>query len=114
MVQQPELPQAGESFKGLAKHMGDTPIAPAHGIAALALDMSMKYHDMSIVKDGALYQQFKLEGKNIRTIGLDDVFADAVKIEAWLLGASDQDEAGPLHKVPHHHRQLWLQSACQI
>jgi hypothetical protein len=31
----------------------DTPIAPAHGIAALALNMALKWHDMSLVKDGA-------------------------------------------------------------
>ena len=50
----------------------------------------MKYHDMGMVKDGALYQQYKLEGRNIRTIGLEDVFETAMKIELHLLGASDR------------------------
>lgn len=76
-------------FKELAP-LGDAPIAPAHGIAAIALNMSMKYHDMGMVKDGALYQQYKLEGRNIRTVGLDDMFADAARIEGWLLGSSDR------------------------
>jgi hypothetical protein len=84
-----ELPP-GASFKELAKHMGNTPIAPAHGIAAIALDMAMKYHDMSIIKDGAMYQQYKLEGRNIRGINLDTVFETAIRIEAWLLGASER------------------------
>ena len=74
-------------FKGL-EPLKDAPIAPAHGIAALALNMAMKWHDMSLVKDGVLYQQYKMEGKNIQTIGLDDVFETAMKMEAYLLGSS--------------------------
>jgi hypothetical protein len=81
--------EAADDFKELAP-MGNSPVAPAHVVASIALNMAMKYHDMSIVKDGALYQQYKLEGRNIRTIGLDDIFADAVRIEAWLLGSSDR------------------------
>jgi hypothetical protein len=66
----------------------DIPVNPAVGVAAMALNMALKYHDISVVKDGALYQQFKLEGKNIHTIGLDDVFETAMKMEVFLLGAS--------------------------
>lgn len=76
-------------FKAL-EPLKDAPVAPAPAIAALALNMAMKWHDMSIVKDGALYQQYKLEGKNIATIGLADVFETAIKIEEHLLGASDR------------------------
>lgn len=68
----------------------DTPIAPATGIAAIALNMAMKYHDMGMVKDGALYQQYKLEGRNITTIGLADVFETAIKIEQHLILGSDR------------------------
>ena len=82
-------PMKDNSFKGL-EPLSDTKIAPAHGIAALALNMALKYHDMGMIKDGALYQQYKLEGKNIRTIGLDDVFETAIKMEKYLLGASDR------------------------
>lgn len=90
MKQAPETPQAGDSFRGLVKHLGDVPIAPAHGIAALALDMSLKYHDIATVKDGALYQQYKLEGKNFRELHLDMVFETAIKMEMYLLGASER------------------------
>lgn len=87
--QQP--PQSAEkSFSALAKHLGNTPIAPAHGIAALALDMAMKYHDINTIKDGALYQQYKLEGRNLRELHLDMVFETAIKIEVFLLGASER------------------------
>lgn len=92
MKQNPEMstPNESESFKSLTKHIGDAPIAPAHGIAALALDMAIKYHDIHMVKDGALYQQYKLEGKNMKPLHLDMVFETAIKIEAHLLGASER------------------------
>lgn len=77
-------------FKEIADKMGDAPVAPAQGIAAIALSMSMKYHDISTVKDGALYQQYKLEGKNLIPIHLDMVFETAIQIERHLLGASER------------------------
>jgi hypothetical protein len=70
--------------------IASTPVAPAHGIAAIALNMAIKYHDMGMIKDGALYQQYKIEGKNIQTIGLDHVFETAMRMEAFLLGASER------------------------
>jgi hypothetical protein len=76
-------------MKGL-EPIKDTPIAPAHGIAAIALNMAIKYHDMGMIKDGALYQQYKLEGRNITTIALADVFDTAIKMEAWLLASSER------------------------
>lgn len=66
------------------------PIAPAHGIAALALNFALKYHDINTVQDGALYQQYKLEGRNMTALHLDMVFETAIKIEAHLLGASER------------------------
>lgn len=68
----------------------DTPIAPAHGIATIALNMAMKYHDINTVQDGVLYQQYKMEGKNLHGLHLDEVFHTAGRIEAWLLGASER------------------------
>jgi hypothetical protein len=78
-----------EMFKELAP-IADVPVAPAHGIAAIALNMSLKYHDIATVKDGALYQQYKLEGKNMRELHLDVVFETAIKMEEHLLGSSDR------------------------
>lgn len=77
-------------FKELEPHMKDTPVAPAQGIAAIALSMAVRYHDMGLIKDGALYQQYKLEGRNIETLHLDHVFETAIKMERHLLGASDR------------------------
>lgn len=77
-------------FKELADVAGDVPVGTAQGIAAIALSMAVKYHDMSMVKDGALYQQYKLEGRNITNIGLADVFDTAMQIERYLLAANDR------------------------
>ena len=74
----------------LAKHMGSMPVAPAHGIAAIALQMALKYHDIATVQDGTLYQQYKLEGKNMVSLHLDMILETATKIEMWLLGASER------------------------
>jgi hypothetical protein len=84
-----ELPETENPFKGL-EPIKDSPVAPATGIAALALNMALKYHDMNLVKDGTLYQQYKLEGRNMRDLHLDAVFETAIQMEAFLLGASER------------------------
>lgn len=66
----------------------DAPIATAHGIAALALNMALQYHDIATIKDGTMYQQYKMEGRNMRELHLDMVFETAIKMEVHLLGAS--------------------------
>lgn len=66
----------------------EAPVMPAHGLAAVALNMAMKYHDINTVQDGALYQQYKLEGKNLPGLNLDMVFETAIAIERHLVGAS--------------------------
>ncbi len=70
--------------------IADKPLAPAHAIAAMALNMAIKYHDVSVVKDGTLYQQYKLEGKNLQPLCLDMVFETAIRMEKFLLGASER------------------------
>lgn len=80
----------GNEFKELAEQAGDTKLAPAHGIAAIALSMALKYHEINTVQDGQLYQQYKLEGRNMRDLNLDIVFETAIRIELHLLAASDR------------------------
>ena len=77
-------------FKEIGDALPNTPVAPAHGIAAIALSMALRYHDINTVHDGTLYQQYKLEGRNLRELHLDMVFETAIKMEAHLLGASDR------------------------
>jgi hypothetical protein len=82
---------AAEDFKELEKVIPpNTPVAPAHGIAAIALSMALKYHDIATVQDGVLYQQYKMEGRNMRDLHIDMVFETAIKIEIHLMGASDR------------------------
>jgi hypothetical protein len=76
-------------FEGL-EPLKDTPLAPAHGIAAIALSMAIKYHDIGTVKDGVLYQQYKLEGKNLPALHIDMVFETAMLIELHLLASSQR------------------------
>lgn len=78
-------PLAG-NFAGL-EAMRETQVSPATGVAAIALNMAMKYHDINMVKDGVLYQQYKLEGKNLQPLHLDHVFETAIKIERHLATA---------------------------
>ena len=77
--------------KEMAKELGpaaDARIGPAVGVASIALNMAMKYHDINTVQDGALYQQYKLEGKNMRPLHIDMVFETAIQIEKHLVGAN--------------------------
>jgi hypothetical protein len=67
-----------------------TKVGTAEGIAAIALSMALKYHDINTVQDGALYQQYKLEGRNMRTLHLDMVFETAIRIERHLLLAESR------------------------
>jgi hypothetical protein len=82
--------EAMEPLKELEPVLGSTPIAPAHGIATIALTMAMKYHDINTIQDGTLYQQYKLEGRNMRTLHLAEVFETAEQIERWLLFSQER------------------------
>lgn len=79
-----------EDFKELSEIAPNTQVAPAVGIAAIALNMAVKYHCDTVVKDGALYQQYKLEGKNMTELHLDTVFETAIRMEKFLLGADQR------------------------
>jgi len=79
-----------EGLAALTPHIGDTSVAPAVGIGAIALEMAMKYHAINTVSDGSLYQQYKLEGRNMIPLQLQLVFETAMRIEAHLLGASER------------------------
>ena len=79
------------SPKDLAKELGpaaDAPVGTCMGVASIALNMAMKYHDIMTVQDGALYQQYKLEGKNLRPLHLDMVFETAIQIERHLVASN--------------------------
>lgn len=80
-----------ENPKAIAEEFGgasDAPIGAPMGIATIALNMALKYHDINTVHDGALYQQYKLEGKNLTCLHLDHVFETAMRIEEHLIAAN--------------------------
>lgn len=79
----------GENLLAL-EPIKDAPMSPAAAMASLALNFALKYHDINTVQDGALYQQYKLEGRNMRDLQLDMVFETAMRIEAHLLAAPNR------------------------
>lgn len=81
---------AHDELKAVAEFIPHETVAPAHGIAAIALSMAMKYCDITTVQDGTLYQQYKLEGKNLQALHLDMVFDIAIQIERHLLASSSR------------------------
>ena len=77
----------------LAKELGpagDARVGPHVGVATIALNMAMKYHDISTVQDGTLYQQYKLEGRNMAPLHLDMVFETAIHIERHLVKSNER------------------------
>lgn len=70
--------------------LSDTPISPAVAVASVALNMALKYADITTVQDGALYQQYKLEGKNLQGLHLDYVFDIATRIERHLMTSANR------------------------
>jgi hypothetical protein len=65
----------------------DLPMSAAHGIAAMAMNFALKYYDINTIQEGALYQQYKLEGRNMRDLHMDMVFHAARQIEAHIISA---------------------------
>ncbi len=89
-MSQQQIDASMEDLKGALKPIGGTQVAPAVGIAAIVLNMALKYHDIATIKDGTMYQQYKMEGRNLREIHVDHVFETAILMEGHLLGASDR------------------------
>ena len=77
-----------DAMAGMPEEVQDAQIGPMVGVAAIALNMALKYHDTTIVDDGVLYQQYKMEGRNMVPLHLDMVFATAMQIEEHLIKAN--------------------------
>ena len=65
----------------------DVPMSESLMIATVALNMSLRWHDMGMIKDGVLYQQKKMEGANINYIDKSDIIKTAEEFEAYFLAA---------------------------
>lgn len=70
--------------------LNGVPLSTAHAVSSLALNFALKWHDMRLIKDGAMYQQKKLEGENFQLIDLADVFETAKLIELHILGSPNR------------------------
>jgi hypothetical protein len=76
-----------EAIDALPDELRDTPVTTQTGLAAIAMNFALKYADTITCKDGTLYQQYKLEGRNLHALHLDEVFHYAKQIEKHLLEA---------------------------
>src|SRR3990167_8274411 len=74
-----------DAVAGMPDEITNSPVGQMVGISAIALNMALKYHDINTVQDGTLYQQYKLEGKNMHALHLDEVFHTAIQIEQHLV-----------------------------
>lgn len=74
-----------DALAGLPDEVKDAPIGPMIGVSAIALNLAMKYADINTVQDGVLYQQYKMEGRNMQGLHLAYVLAIAKQIEAHLV-----------------------------
>ena len=77
-----------DAAAGLPDEIKDEPIGPMISVATIALNLALKYHDINTVQDGVLYQQYKMEGKNLPSLHLDEVFHTALQIEVHLIAAN--------------------------
>ena len=84
------IPNPGGELLDLPELPRDTPVSPSVAIGALALNFAMKYCDITTVQDGQLYQQYKLEGKNMLPMNLHYVFEVAAQIEQHLMQTSER------------------------
>lgn len=89
---EPEDQKSGMTFnvsqdgmEGMPDELRDAQIGPLVAISAIALNMAMKYADINTVQDGLLYQQYKLEGRNMQSLHLSYVFDIAIQIEEHLV-----------------------------
>lgn len=65
----------------------DAPMSTATAISSIALNFALKYWDLNMVRDGTLYQAYKLEGRTLEGLSLAQVFDTARQIEEHILGA---------------------------
>lgn len=80
--------EVGDAVAGFPDEVQNAPIGPTIGVAAIALNMALKYYDINTVQEGTLYQQYKLEGRNMPGLHLDMVFEAAMRIEEHLIGGN--------------------------
>lgn len=70
--------------------LNNQPLPVAYLIGSVALNLALKWHDMTLIKDGVMYQQKKMEGANITHIDLPDVLETAKVFERHLMASSER------------------------
>lgn len=90
MSEKEEVISGRNEVAALPDEVKSAPVGPLVGLSSIALTMAMKYHDINTVQDGTLYQQYKLEGKNLHGLHIEEVLDTAERIERWLVGSPER------------------------
>lgn len=64
----------------------DGPLPTEIQVRSIALTIAQRHTGDTVVKDGVMYQQYKMEGKNLKPLSYDDVLKAAIVFERYLWG----------------------------
>lgn len=80
--------EADEFLGPLPAEVANAPLFldPAQSVRTLALTMAVKYHGDTIIKDGGMYQQLRMEQKDIQPTHVNVVLKTAIEFERYLRG----------------------------
>lgn len=67
-------------------NLTDQPMPLEMSIRAIALTLAQRHVGDTVVSDGGLYQQLKLDNKGIRAVSVQDVVNSALVFERYLWG----------------------------
>jgi len=80
------------------------PISRDDGIRMMALSMAIKHIESTMLRDGALYQQLKLDGREIGVLRANAVLEKAIDFERYLRG----DYADMAAQIVNMDFEAWL------
>lgn len=70
--------------------VADAPVSPAIAIGSIALKLAVEYHGATVISDGSLYQQYRIEGKEMTPLTLALVLETAREFERHLLTTNER------------------------
>jgi hypothetical protein len=71
---------------GLTPQIADTPLdlTKDEKLRSMALMLAIRHHGDTVIKDAGIYQQYKMEGRNMQPLNDELVIATAVRYEAFI------------------------------
>lgn len=74
-----------ENF-GLVPEVANTPLdlTPDQKLRSMALMLSISFHKDTVIKDAGMYQQYKMEGRNMSPLDDETVIKTALRYETFI------------------------------